>query len=391
MDFALMRMPVWTYLAISISILFNVAFAQPDVLGELNQTVKNLNFKFQGEPYNLVDVPYQLHVELTYKDDAPSGIYSPYSRLYRDGEIKIRYDRAGDPLVITHEYIHALMERVQPKGVIARGPQRRAIEEGVAQYLACSIHDVAQYDFLTEKVNLTQMKLSYPQDYKFDSYKDSRIVMNALWDLRAVLGKDKADFLLVEALKEPLNGFSNLLTAMLKSNDRYNGNWNEAVHDDPAATTIAAIFEKHGIEEDTTETNYAAVPVQTRYYLTSVKGGAVDFKVQYQNTGPAPWNAQGYDRGGDSVAPRAVWLTKVDTNQLGYDSSDTKKVCTLNEDQVGMGQSGSFSIKMAAPSQSGTYTYTYQPMAYLSQYVYDPSEAPVVKMGEPITVVVKVI
>ena len=390
MDSALLRIPVWSYTVVALAMVFNIAFAG-DKVADLKSDINQLNSMFQAAPYDLVDVPHQLNVELSYKDDAPSGLYTPYSRLYRDGEIKIRYDRADDPLVITHEYIHALMERQQAKGSVARGPQRRTLEEGIAQYLACSIHEVSEYKFMNERVALDN-SLSYPKDFSFSAYQDSRIVMGALWELRKTLGKDKTDYLLVKSLREPISSFSDLLVAMLAANDRYCGNWNQNQADDLNAEQIALVFNHHGIFENTTHTNYAALPDQTQYLLSAAKGGTVALNIQFQNQGPAAWLASGYDNQNNSAIPREIWLTSVDNGDMAYEQSRVdRKASPLNERSVAMGAQGSFSLTLQAPKAAGTYTYQYQPMAYLSQYVYDPGEEPVIKIGSPVTVVLKVL
>ncbi len=389
---ALLQKPYFSLLAIAASMIFNVAFAETDLVQELHNTVDRLNARFESVPYQVASLPKNLNLKIVDKDSAPSGLYQPFSRLYRDGEISIRYDRAQDPLVITHEYIHALMERQNPTGIASRQSQQRSVEEGVAQYLACSIHDTERYEFLNEMVDINE-DLNYPLDYTFNTYHDSRILISTLWDLRQAVGQEKTDALLVKAMQYPMTSFNEVLLALLKSNDRYFGNWNGKLVDDVDSKTIRYSFAKHGIFEDTTKNNYAATPAQTRYLVNATAGSQVECGIQLKNTGAAPWYSPKLDRVAQvETVPRILWLTRMDGESKAYDQAQQNgKICGLREYTVKQGQTGTFALMLEAPRQKGSYSYQYQVVAYLDENTYDPAEAPAVKVGEPVTVILNVL
>jgi len=145
------------------------------------------------------------------------GIDNSY---FKDKKDLLRFGKGGvddaeDAEVILHEYGHAMMDsQVIPFG-FGTSVEARSIGEGFADYWAVTVTDViaptpdpacvADWDsvsYTTVKPHCLRRidrNLHYPQDINGLVHHDGQIWSRALWDIRAGLGSEKADTIILEA------------------------------------------------------------------------------------------------------------------------------------------------------------------------------------------------
>jgi len=143
-------------------------------------------------------------------------------------------DDAEDADIIVHEYGHALHHDVQ--GGIGNG-ENGAMSEGYGDYFAASFYDdalVGEWDAVSytggplHYLRRVDEQLFYPGDKNGSVHHDGQIWSAALWDLRAAVGRDVADNIIVEAcsLQSNSSGMTSggnwLLTA---EQQLYGGAW----------------------------------------------------------------------------------------------------------------------------------------------------------------------
>ncbi len=143
-------------------------------------------------------------------------------------------DDAEDADIIIHEYGHALHHDVQ--GGIGNG-ENGAMSEGYGDYIAASFYDdalVGEWDAVSytggslHYLRRVDEQLFYPQDKINQVHYDGQIWSSALWDLRAAVGRDVADNIIVEGMSLQSNssgmvsGGNWLLTA---EQQLYGGAW----------------------------------------------------------------------------------------------------------------------------------------------------------------------
>jgi len=125
-------------------------------------------------------------------------------------------DDAEDAEVILHEYGHAMMDsQMTPFGNFGTSLEAGAIGEGFGDYWAATVADVvaptadpaciADWDSVSytssEPHCLRRVDLDrhYPEDLTGRIHRDGQIWSRALWDIRAALGHEMADTLILEA------------------------------------------------------------------------------------------------------------------------------------------------------------------------------------------------
>lgn len=143
-------------------------------------------------------------------------------------------DDAEDADIIIHEYGHALHHDVQ--GGIGNG-ENSAMSEGYGDYYAASFYDdalVGEWDAVSytggslHYLRRVDEQLFYPGDKNGSSHHDGQIWSAMLWDMRAALGREVADNIIVEACSLQSNssgmvsGGNWLLTA---EQQLYGGDW----------------------------------------------------------------------------------------------------------------------------------------------------------------------
>ena len=136
---------------------------------------------------------------------------------------------------IYHEYVHAVIYKMHNRFIGSSG-QGRALDEGMADYFACSFLNDSTHEFagtaLYRELNPHSVK-KYPRDYNSTSspYQRGLIPAGACWDLRIDLGQSSADEIIFAALEMDsprANTFQRFFDNVLLADDDLNGNgtWN---------------------------------------------------------------------------------------------------------------------------------------------------------------------
>ncbi|MCX6354660.1 MAG: hypothetical protein NTZ78_07150 [Candidatus Aureabacteria bacterium] len=133
-----------------------------------------------------------------YYDPATNGIY-----LGDGGGTSRLNDLAKEAAVIYHEFTHAVLDHVNPH---LKGAEADALHEGYADYFGCSLTDDAQIgEWVVASIGEPHLRdlgnrKRYPRDLEGEAHADGEIWGGACWDLRASLGKEKADSLMYESM-----------------------------------------------------------------------------------------------------------------------------------------------------------------------------------------------
>lgn len=145
------------------------------------------------------------------------GIDNSY---FTDKKDQLRFGKGGvddaeDAEVILHEYGHAMMDSQMVPFGFGTSVEARSIGEGFADYWAVTVTEViaptpdpacvADWDsvsYTTAKPHCLRRidrNLHYPEDLNNLVHHDGQIWSRALWDIRAGLGSEKADTIILEA------------------------------------------------------------------------------------------------------------------------------------------------------------------------------------------------
>jgi hypothetical protein len=134
-----------------------------------------------------------------------NSFYSPSTRRITFGTGGV--PDAQDPEIVLHELGHALHHTAVPD--YAESFASRALSEGIADYLACSYFDnprLAEWDAAAYSsacppyLRRLDIPRRYPEDLVGEVHADGLIWATALWDVRAVIGSQTADEVLLKSL-----------------------------------------------------------------------------------------------------------------------------------------------------------------------------------------------
>lgn len=169
--------------------------------------------------------PLPVHVRVPWPSlacNAGSGAPGLYFSPAGDGCT----DMALCASIVYHEYTHSVVEEIYAPigGLAARGHHAIAVHEAIADYFAQSIVD---HPYVSRGCkggaagtrNLDTPERRYPQGLSSDPHAEGLILSGALWDVRAVLGKDFVDGLVFRALKQLPLTFSEFLEALVLEDD----------------------------------------------------------------------------------------------------------------------------------------------------------------------------
>ncbi|MFH0948907.1 MAG: hypothetical protein V1802_00285 [Candidatus Aenigmatarchaeota archaeon] len=151
--------------------------------------------------------------------------------------------------VIYHEYGHAINQKLNPSIPIGSIDQGGAIQEGMADYWACTLNNDPNvnegfYSGLPAPLRNCSSDNKYPDDYlAYNPHYSGMIVSGTLWDIREVLGQEYFDRLLVNAMRLKPKSFIELPSALLIADD----NDADLSDETPNFDTICDSFFSHGI------------------------------------------------------------------------------------------------------------------------------------------------
>lgn len=200
---------------------------------------------------------------------------------------------AQDATVIHHEYVHFVVDQIFP---IVNFGQHGAISEAISDYFSATSLDLPSIGGFTGRAfgsgSLRELDCSanppcqlFPANWSGAIHEDSRMVSQALWELRAGLittlgaanGKACADGLTFNALFYYPDSFADLLRAMLAVSARSATAVPVCGANNTHDGLIQARFSNHGIvipagDEDVYEPNDGIVSATDISTATSVRG-----------------------------------------------------------------------------------------------------------------------
>jgi len=208
---------------------------------------------FKGSPFNYNDMDYQM---IAY-------VHHPMDNAWSDGtnigfgDINSgpfpwnghHWARSSD--IVYHEYTHCVIYHLYDYNWIDAprdGGQDYAMDEGFADYFACTINDdPIQGESVDVGRNLNN-SLKYPDNYTGEGHHDGQIIAGACWDVRESLGQDVTDFLVFKTLQEEPQPDSFVWFAenMIKRDDDYYGD-GDYTNGSPHHYVICPAFQNHGI------------------------------------------------------------------------------------------------------------------------------------------------
>jgi hypothetical protein len=150
---------------------------------------------------------FPLHIDAHGMDGADQSAYSPLQEFLAFGDGNV--DDAEDAAVIIHEYGHALAQAAFPFG--NSGQERRALEEGICDYLAGS-YLRANSNYLPNRIfrwdgnnefwpgrSLVSNR-NYPGDLSGSLYTDGEIFCSALSAIESITGRKALHHILLTAM-----------------------------------------------------------------------------------------------------------------------------------------------------------------------------------------------
>ena len=192
---------------------------------------------------------YPLQIDAHGMSGADQSAFSPLQEIlaYGDGNV----DDGEDAAVVVHEYGHVLSHSALAFG--NSGQERRALEEGICDYLAGSYvksvsdfnwQDLFKWDGHNEfwpGRTLTSTKI-YPDNLVGQMHKDGEIFCSALMNIEMILGRAKTHALVFGSMPYlfPNYKMPNAAQTILETDSVLNGGGNVAI--------IRQVFQSRGIE-----------------------------------------------------------------------------------------------------------------------------------------------
>ncbi|MFH1230373.1 MAG: hypothetical protein V1709_02635 [Planctomycetota bacterium] len=158
--------------------------------------------------------------------------------------------------IIYHEYTHAVNRRIYTDGGadLPYEGESGAIDEGVADYYACTINGDSMIGdgglYLNGIVYMRDLNntLKIPDDWKGEVHDDGRIIAGVLWDLKKDIGKQLADELIHNARFGCPESFQDYAEQVLiVDDDPLYGGDDDISNGTPHSVSIGKAFIKHGI------------------------------------------------------------------------------------------------------------------------------------------------
>jgi hypothetical protein len=170
----------WTYVPDELNVFYHVNYIH--------------NF-IKGAPFNYSEMDYQMEatVHLNVENAYSNGI----NIFFGDYEWALSSD------VIYHEYTHCIIYHLYDGWIDAGGDggQDYAMDEGFADYFACTINDDPIQGESVGVGRDLDNTLRYPNDYTGEGHHDGQIIGGAAWDVRKYLTPALADELVFVALE----------------------------------------------------------------------------------------------------------------------------------------------------------------------------------------------
>ncbi|MBF0499610.1 MAG: M36 family metallopeptidase [Candidatus Riflebacteria bacterium] len=176
--------------------------------------------------------------------DLDNAYYTSYANAIYIGDGGDRfYPLAREESVMYHEYAHAVVDKIVP----LRGNEGDAMNEGQADYFACSFSGEPRIgEYVASKMNrpylrTVENKTHYPEDIKHEPHDDGQIWSATLWDLRNKIGASVSDLIIFKSyfvMKAEPNFVDGLLAMLQVDKDNFGGVYHNA---------IVEVFQNRGI------------------------------------------------------------------------------------------------------------------------------------------------
>ena len=192
---------------------------------------------------NVWNKPIPVNIDGTVDDNS---FYSPVSQSLTFGIGGI--DDAEDAEIILHEYGHAIQD-AQVRG-FGSSQEAAAMGEGFGDYLAASFFSdkkpallkptIGNWDAVVNTgseppcLRRLDSNKKYPKDITGEEHNDGEIWSACLWEIRAALGRQTADKLIIShhTLLAPNASFEDGANALITTDDQLNQGRNKAVIND---------------------------------------------------------------------------------------------------------------------------------------------------------------
>jgi len=202
---------------------------------------------FKVSPFNYDEMDYQMEAKV-HAGDGYNGASNGVN-IFFGSQGGMHWARSSD--VVYHEYTHCVVYHLYHMHFIDDGNRRGqdyAMDEGFADYFACTINDdPIQGESVGVNRNLDN-NLRFPEDTTGEGHHDGQIMSGACWDMRESLSDTMADVLIFKALwwepqADNFNDFGG--NVLLADDDRYGDG--DMGNGTPHEGQINAAFEAHGI------------------------------------------------------------------------------------------------------------------------------------------------
>lgn len=214
---------------------------------------------------------YSLRVDAHGMNGADQSAYSPIMDVLAFGEGGV--DDAEDATVLIHEYSHALANDANP--VSNTGQERRALEEGICDYLAGSYckkistwnwQDIYKWDGHNEfwDGRTVMSTKHYPEDLLNQIHQDGEIWSSAMMHIELQIGREATHKILFSIFPSlaPNLRYNQAAYLFLKADT--------ALYGTTHGTTIRQIFQDKGI-------GTGPIIVENRPYMPNVQTGFFGF------------------------------------------------------------------------------------------------------------------
>lgn len=171
--------------------------------------------------HDKLDKPMQATVN--YGTNYDNAFFSPWQQSFAFGNGSKFNDLAREASVAYHEYSHAVLNSIT---YLAYSAESGAINEGQADYFACTVTDDAKLgEYVVNKMDRPYLRnlendLHYPEDIHGEVHADGKIWGAVLWDIRKAIGREAADqliyrshFYLNGSRPKFIDGYNALVTA----------------------------------------------------------------------------------------------------------------------------------------------------------------------------------
>jgi hypothetical protein len=212
-------------------------------------------FTTGGYPFNVSALNFQMNAELNDRPDCNAWADGTSIHFFQPVEnVCETLSLSSD--VIYHEYTHNMVAQLAPELNSVYWGHTGNMNEGYADYFACSINNnscVADnffYGFGLDCLRNCDNSMRFPEQYDPEPHTASETISGAMWDLRALVGREVADSLAMLALDYDPQTFQELADNFVIVDDSFYGD-GDVTNGVPHGEEICeSFYTNHGIYSD---------------------------------------------------------------------------------------------------------------------------------------------